>query len=117
MTLLAYEDCDDSTPPTASNSGWQSAMEGGRAMRMVFPNRTNFFEYVLRPKYLLADVDTSSTTTGRSLGSGWVDGSTGLDVVWRGLKVIGQTNPTTATSSVYNFRVTATYFLEWRNRQ
>ncbi len=117
MTLLVYEDYDDSTAPTASNAGWQASMEGGRAIRKVFPNKTNAFEYVLRPKYLVADVDTSSTTTGRSLGSGWVDGSTGLDVVWRGLKVIGQTNPTTATSAVYNFRVTATYFLEWRNRQ
>ncbi len=117
MTLMVYEDYDDSTAPTASNVGWQSVAETGRAVRRVFPNRQNFLEYTLKPKYLVADVDTSSTTTGRSLGSGYVDGSTGLDVVWRGLKVIGQTNPTTATSSVYSFRLTATYFLEWRNRQ
>lgn len=117
MTLLIYEDYDDSTAPTASNAGWQAALEGGRAVRHVFPNKQNAFEYVLRPKYLIADVDTSATTTGRSLGAGWVDGSTGLDVVWRGLKMIGQTNPTTATAAAYNFRITATYYTEWRNRQ
>ncbi len=117
MTLAVYEDFDDSTAPTASNSGWQAVLETGRAMRQVFPNKRNFLEYVVRPKYLTADVDTSATTTGRSLGSGWVDGSTGLDVIWRGVKVIGQTNPTTATSAVFNFRISATYFLQWRNRQ
>lgn len=116
-TLAVYDDFDDSTAPTASNAGWQSVMETGRFVKKVFPARNNFLEIVTRPKYLTADVDTSSTTTGRSLGSGWVDGSTGLDVVWRGVKVIGQTNPTTATSSVYSFRITATYYLEWRNRQ
>lgn len=117
LTLAVYEDYDDSTAPTASNAGWQGVMETGRAMRKVFPNKVNYLEYTLRPKYLIADVDTSSTTTGRSLGSGFVDGGTGLDVVWRGLKAIVQCNPTTATSSVYNFRMTATYYLEWRNRQ
>lgn len=117
VTLAVYEDFDDSTAPTASNAGWQAVMETGRAISKVFPNRQNFLEYVVRPKYLTADVDTSATTTGRSLASGWVDGATGLDVVWRGVKVIGQTNPTTATSSVYSFRITATYYLQWQSRQ
>ncbi len=116
-TLAVYEDYDDSTAPTASNAGWQSVLESGRVVKKVFPNKENFLDYTLRPKYLTADVDTSSTTTGRSLGSGFVDGSTGLDVVWRGLKAIAQCNPTTATSAMYNFRLTATYYLEWRNRQ
>lgn len=117
MTLMIFEDYDDSTAPTATNAGWQAVFENGRAVRKVFPNKTNYLEYVLKPKYLVADVDTSATTTGRSLGNGFVDGSTGLDVVWRGVKVIGQTNPTTATSLEYTFRITATYYIEWKNRQ
>ncbi len=117
VTLAVYDDFDDSTAPTASNTGWQAVMETGRVVRKVFPARQNFLEYNLRPKYLTADVDTSATTTGRSLASGWVDGSTGLDVIWRGVKVIGQANPSTATSSAYRFRITATYYLQWRSRQ
>jgi hypothetical protein len=115
-TLLIYEDNDDSTAPTATNAGWQAVYESGRAVKRVFPNKNNKLVYMLKPKYLTADVDTSATTTGRSLGAGWCDGATGLDIVWRGLKAIVQANPT-ITTYVHTFRITATYFLEWRNRQ
>jgi hypothetical protein len=115
-TLLAYEDNDDSTAPPTTNAGWSAVFESGRAVKKVFPNRVNRMSYMLKPKYLTADVDTSGTTTGRSLGSGWVDGATGLDVLWRGLKVIVQANPT-ITTYVHTFRITATYYLQWRNRQ
>lgn len=117
MTLMVFEDNDDGTAPTATNVGWQAVYETGRAVQRVFPNRTNTFSYTVKPKYLTADVDSSATTTGRSLAAGWCDGATGLDIVWRGIKWIGQTNPTTATASAYNFRVTATYYTEWRARQ
>jgi hypothetical protein len=115
-TLLLYEDNDDGTVPTATNAGWQAVYESGRALKHVFPSSSNKISYMLKPKYLTADVDTSATTTGRSLGSGWVDGATGLDVLWRGLKVIVQANPVT-TTYVHTLRCTATYFTEWRNRQ
>ncbi len=115
-TLLLFEDNDDSTAPTASNTGWQAVYETGRAIKKIFPGRSNVLTYSLRPKYLIADVDTSSTTTGRSLGSTWVDGATGLDVLWRGLKWIVQANPSPVAIN-HSFRVTATYYTEWRARQ
>jgi hypothetical protein len=115
-TMLMYEDNDDGTAPPATNAGWQAVYESGRALKRVFPGRNNKLSYMLKPKYLTADVDTSATTTGRSLGAGWVDGATGLDVLWRGLKVIVQANPVT-TTYVHTWRITATYFTEWRNRQ
>lgn len=116
VSLMMYEDNDDGTAPTASNTGWQACYENGRAVRAVFPNRLNQVTYTLKPKYLIADVDSSAGVTGRSLGAGWVDGATGLDVVWRGLKWILQSNPA-ATTNNYAFRVTATYYTEWRARQ
>jgi len=116
MTLMVYEDNDDRTSPTATNAGWQLVAQTGRAKRMVFPNKRNFFDVTCYPKYQTAELDTSATTLARSLGDGWTDAAT-TDVQWLGIKWIGQTNPTTATASSYNFRVTATYYLEWRARQ
>jgi hypothetical protein len=116
VTLLVYEDNDDSTAPTASNVGWQAVYESGRAVRKVFPNKTNQLVYNLKPKYLVAENDTAGTTLGRSLGAGWTDAAT-TDVQWRGLKWILQANPTTATTAEYNFRMTATYYIELRARQ
>ncbi len=116
VSLIAYEDFDDSTAPTASNAGWQAVTESGRQVRKVFPNKTNYMEYVVYPKFLTVDVDNSAGTTGRSLSSSWVDGSTSPDVVWRGVKCILQANPAPTTVGHY-FRVTATYYLQFRNRQ
>lgn len=116
-TLMAYEDYDDSTPPAASNTGWQQVYESGRAVRRVFPSVNNYMEYVLKPKYLVADVDNLGTTTGRSLASGFIDGATTYDVIWRGLKIIGQANPSPVVESLHRFRITATYFMEYKSRQ
>jgi hypothetical protein len=115
-TLLLFEDNDDGTSPASTNAGFAAALETGRCVRKVFPNKTNTLTYMMRPKYLTSDVDTSAGVTGRSLGSGWVDGSTGLDVQWRGLKLCIQANPSPVTYT-HIFRMTATYFTEWRNRQ
>ncbi len=115
-TLVLYEDFDDSTAPTASNAGWQSIMESGRARKKVFPNKTNFLDYTVYPKYLTLDVDNSGGTTGRSLGSGWLDGSTTPDVIHRGIKYGIQCNPAPVTM-VHTFRITADYYLQFRNRQ
>lgn len=115
-TLLLWEDNDDGTSPASSNAGFAAALETGRCVRRMFPGRNNTMTYMLRPKYLTADVDTSAGVTGRSLGSGWVDGSTGLDVQWRGLKLLIQANPV-SVSFTHQFRMTATYYTEWRNRQ
>jgi len=114
-TLLAYEDFDDSTPPPTTNTGWSEVFESGRAVRRVFPGRQNSISYMLKPKFLVASVDESGTTTARSLSSGWCDGATTLETAWRGLKVIIQSNPT-VTSYVHTFRATATYYVEYRNR-
>lgn len=115
-TLLAYEDFDDSTAPTASNAGWQRVYESGRAVKKVFPNRVNSLSYMFKPKFLVASNDESGTTDARALSSGWCDGATTLETAWRGLKVIVQANPTIITY-VHTFRITATYFVEYRNRQ
>lgn len=115
-TLLLFEDNDDGTAPASTNAGYAAALETGRCVKKMFPNKTNYITYMLRPKYLTADVDTSAGVTGRSLGAGWVDGATGLDVQWRGLKLVIQANPVSVTFT-HQFRITATYFTEWRNRQ
>jgi hypothetical protein len=115
-TVLLYEDNDDGTAPASTNAGFAAVYESGRAVRKMFPNKTNKMSYMLKPRYLTADVDSSAGVTGRSLGSGWVDGATGLDVVWRGLKLIIQANPV-SSSFTHQFRMTATYYTEWRNRQ
>lgn len=115
-TLCLYEDYDDSTAPTASNTGWQAVLETGRAKRKVFPCRQNSLTYTVIPKYLQVDVDNSGGTTGRSLGSGWLDGATSPDVIWRGVKWIIQSNPA-PVSVLHPFRVTAYYYLQFRNRQ
>ena len=115
-TLLAYEDYDDSTPPPITNAGFAAVYESGRALKKVFPNKSNKMSYMLKPKFLVAGVDESGSTTGRTLSSGWCDGATTLEMAWRGLKLIAQCNPTT-TSFVHTFRYTATYYVEYRNRQ
>lgn len=115
FTLLMYEDYDDGTPPTASNTGFAAVFESGRAKKGVFPNKSNSMTYTIRPKYLVADVDYTGATGGRSLGSGWVDGAT-TTIFWRGIKWIAQANPSPTTNSAV-WRITATFFLEWRNRQ
>jgi hypothetical protein len=115
-TLLLFEDNDDGTSPASTNAGFAAALETGRCVRKIFPNKTNTLTYMMRPKYLTSDVDTSAGVTGRSLGAGWVDGSTGLDVQWRGLKLVIQSNPSPVTYT-HIFRMTATYYTEWRNRQ
>jgi hypothetical protein len=115
-TMLLFEDNDDGTSPASTNAGFAAALETGRCTRKVFPNKSNTMTYMLRPKYLTADVDTSAGVTGRSLGAGWVDGATGLDVQWRGLKLVIQSNPA-PTTFTHVFRMTATYYTEWRNRQ
>jgi len=116
-TLLLYEDFDDSTAPTATNAGWQACMESGRAIRKYFPSpKGNSVSYTVRPKYLTVDVDNSGGTTGRSLGSGWVDGATSPEVIWRGIKWIAQCNPGNV-NTIHYWRVTAFYYLQFRNRQ
>jgi len=114
-TLLMYEDFDDSTAPTADNDGWQEVYESGRAIKRVFPNRTNSISYMLKPKFLIAANDEAGTTDARALSSAWTDGATTNETAWRGLKVIVQANPTT-TTYVHTFRATATYYVEYRNR-
>lgn len=116
-TLLMYEDFDDSTPPPITNAGWSGVFESGRAVKRVFPNnKSNSISYMLKPKFLVAGVDESGSTTARTLSSGWCDGATTLETAWRGLKLIVQSNPTT-TAFVHTFRATATYYVEYRNRQ
>lgn len=115
-TLLMYEDFDDSVVPPANNAGWSGVFESGRAVRRVFPGRQNSISYMLKPKFLIAGVDESGTTTARALSTAWCDGATALETAWRGLKVIIQCNPT-ITSYIHTFRVTATYYVEYRNRQ
>lgn len=115
-TLLAYEDYDDSTAPTANNAGWQRVYESGRAIKRVFPNKNNSLSYMLKPKFLVASNDEFGTTDSRALSSAWSDGATTLETAWRGLKVIVQANPSIITY-VHTFRITATYFVEYRSRQ
>ncbi len=115
-SLCLYEDYDDSTSPPSSLAGWNAMLESGRAKVKTFPCRDNKVVYTLNPKYLTADVDTSATTTARSTNDNWVDGSTALDVVWRGLKWSLQANPG-STTIVHSFRVYETFFLCFRQRQ
>ncbi len=116
-TLMLYEDNDDVTAQPATNTGWQAVYESGRAIKKVFPSKDEQrLTYRLCPKFLTADVDTSSTTTGRSLRTGWCDGATGLDVIHYGLKYMIQANPSVLPQN-HLFRVTATYYMKWRARQ
>jgi hypothetical protein len=115
FTLLVYEDYDDSTAPAATNAGFSTVYESGRAKRMVFPSRSNRLTYTVRPKYLVTAADYALVGTPSQLGSGWLDGATNA-VLWRGVKWIAQANPA-PTTNVATWRVYAKYFLEWRNRQ
>lgn len=115
FTLLLWEDYDDSVAPSATNTGFQAAYESGRAKRAVFPSRTNSITYTVRPKYLVDVPDYALTQTPAQLGNGWLDGATNA-VLWRGIKWIAQANPA-PTTNVGTWRVFATYYLEWRNRQ
>jgi len=113
--LLLYEDYDDSTAPPTTNSGFAAVFESGRALKALFPSKKNYIEYTVRPKYLVNGPDYAGANTAVQLGNGWLDGATNA-VLWRGLKWIAQANPSPITNTG-TWRVTATYFLEWRNRQ
>lgn len=115
FTLLVYEDYDDSTAPPATNAGFAAVYESGRAMRATFPNRKNSLVYTVRPKYLVNTPDYAGANTPTQLGSGWLDGATN-SVLWRGIKWIAQANPSPITNSG-TWRVTTTFYTEWRNRQ
>jgi len=115
-SLILFEDYDDSTAVAATNTGWQIATETGRQRRKVFPSKNNSLTYTILPKYLGVAVDNSAGTTGRATEDDWLDGATSPDVIWRGLKWIIQANPAPVTVGHY-FRVTARYFLCFRNRQ
>jgi hypothetical protein len=116
VSLMVFEDNDDSTAPTASNAGWQAVLETGRATRKLFPESgSNTLRYSLTPKVKSADVDSAGTTLARSLTSGWFDAAT-TDAQYFGLKLICQANPSAVTVG-HSWRATATYFLEFRNRQ
>lgn len=114
-TLAVYEDNDDTTAPAATNTGWSAVLESGRARTMIFPNRRNQFSYVLKPKVLQADLDTAGTTLARSMANPWLDPAT-TDAKYFGLKIIVQSNPG-ITTYLHQFRVVATYYVQWRSRQ
>jgi len=115
FTLMVYEDYDDSTAPAATNNGWSAVYETGRMIKGVFPSRKNSLTYTVRPKYLVNTPDYAGANTASQLGNGWLDGATS-SVLWRGVKWIAQANPAPDTNKG-TWRVTATFFLEWRNRQ
>jgi len=119
-TLVLYEDNDDVTAPTASNTGWQGMYEVGRQVRGFFPNpKNNSLSIFVRPKPQVGELAYSDTTalTGRALGyDGWLDGATANPVLHYGLKYMIQANPST-TNLVHSFRVTTTYYTRWRARQ
>lgn len=118
-TLLVYEDNDDVTAPAATNTGWQSLYEVGRAKRKVFPGRDNKLKIRVKPKPQVGELAYGDTTalTGRALGyNGWLDGATANPVLHYGLKYAIQANPAT-TQLTHYFRVTTTYFTKWRARQ
>lgn len=114
-TLMVYEDNDDTTAPAATNAGWSAVLESGRAKSMIFPNKKNQFSYVLRPKVLQADLDTAGTTLARSEANPWLDPAT-TDAKYFGLKIIAQSNPGIVTY-LHQFRIVATYYMQWRARQ
>lgn len=119
-TLLVYEDNDDATAPAATNAGWQSLYEVGRAKRKVFPSGMgNQLKIRICPKPQVGELAYSDTTalTGRALGyDGWLDGATANPILHYGLKYAIQANPAT-TSLTHSFRVTTTYYTKWRARQ
>ncbi len=118
-TLLMYEDNDDVTAPAATNAGWQSLYEVGRAKRKVFPAKDNKLSITIKPKPQMGVLAYSDTTslTGRALGGdGWIDGATANPVLHYGLKYAIQANPA-VTNLVHTFRVTTEYFIRWRARQ
>lgn len=116
-TVALYEDYDDSTSPTGSVAGWNAILETGRAKTKVFPNpKGNVLTYTVNPKYLQVEVDNSAGTSGRGTNDGWLDGNTSPDVIWRGVKWALQANPAPTTVGHY-FRVYATYYLCFRQRQ
>ncbi len=118
-TLLVYEDNDDTSAPAATNAGWQSLYEVGRAKRKMFPGDGTSLKIRITPKPLVGELAYSDTTalTGRALGyDGWLDGATANPVLHFGLKYAIQANPST-TSLTHAFRVTTTYYTKWRARQ
>lgn len=115
-TLLLIEDQDDATAFPNTNAGWSAALETGRAIRHVFPNKTNRVVYNLRPKVLTGIVDTAGTVLARGLASPWLDAST-TDAKYNALKIMMQGEPASSGGDGYFFRVFATYYLEWRARQ
>lgn len=118
VTMLLWNDFDDITTPTASNAGWSAAQETGRVKAKVFPNvKNNTMSIFLRPKVLTAIVDSSGTTTGRGDLNPWLDGSTGLQAEYLGVKVLLQCPPCITTSPSHVFKCIATYYTVWRQRQ
>jgi hypothetical protein len=117
-TLLVYEDNDDVTAPAATNAGWQSLYEVGRAKRKTFPGQGSLSIRIC-PKPQVGELAYGDTTSlsGRALGyDGWLDGATANPVLHYGLKYAIQANPAT-TSLTHAFRVTTTYYTRWRARQ
>ncbi len=115
--LAVWSDYDDATAPTASNSGWQAALETGRAKIMRFPGGASKLRYTLVPRALAIDANYSDITGGRAIQNpSWIDGATGNPVLFYGLKYMIQANPA-PTTYIHTFRLKTTWYMSWRNRQ
>lgn len=116
--LALVTDYDDTASYAATNAGWASAIETGRARVKRFPNvRNNSISMFLRPRLLAPVIDAAGGTSGRMVISGWVDGATGSDSRYLGLKFMLRCPPSDNTTLEYTIGCKATYYLKFKNRQ
>lgn len=116
--VLCWTDFDDIATPGTNLAGWEKTYETGRAKQYCFPNNgKNSFSIGFRPRILVPAVDGAGGITARlSSGPRWQDGSTALDTIHYGVKLLMQANP--SYDPIYHFfRVTATFYFKFKQRK
>lgn len=119
-TLAYVNDFDDSTAFAASNDGWNKLLETGRAKVRRFPNNAgNRLSISFKPKYRGAALDATGTLVTSTISSSdWLDGAISSNTEHYGVKGLLQIPPcNTSVDNEHNFKVMATYYLEFKNRQ
>lgn len=116
--IAVINDYDDTQSFNITNGGWNSLLETGRAKVKRFPNvKNNTMSLFIRPRLMTAVLDSSGTTTGRMLVSGWVDGATALDARYLGIKFMMRCPPSDNSTLEYTIGCKATYYIKFKNRQ
>jgi len=119
VTLAIYTDYDDHNAPLLTDAEWVKCQQTGRAKYYTFPNqRKNSFSYTIKPRLMEAILDTEGGfQASRVSKSGWLDGNTNNEVLFRGVKVLVQVPPADLELQdvIHTWKITAVYNVSFRH--